>query len=552
MLGVSQQFRPFHLKHLEEQFQPTNDDVKHDYNPFQLNSFQYYQPTYKLLFDIHRDNCNQLQVDHRFQMTDLETVLDTTTGLEVKRPIFIKYSPLLDPIRYMIGKYDVSDTGIRTLPTFDGGYAKLATANNASYVDGLFYLLSSKLIERHNFKHAIEYYGSLCAVQRKFKMNVADDFDYLNESRYFLEHVGKLFYVSRHRISSVLTNDSREHKDKLVIAEDIGFVSDVISIDAIELGDVSDATVQEVYRKEDGSSSEEEDISSSDEKDGSSSDEEDGSNSEEEEDDTSYSEEEDDNGSEESKDGNCDQPAMYAYIDNFPVQMICLEECAGTLDDLFANGQIDDNTGASALFQVVMSLLTYQIAFNFTHNDLHTNNVMYVPTDDEFVTYKYKNVVYKVPTYGKLFKIIDFGRSIYKYNGKQFCSDSFAPGGDASTQYNFEPYYNKKNPRLEPNYSFDLCRLGCSIFDFLDGEPTLVELTKTVKRWCLDDRNADILYKKNGDERYPDFKLYKMIAKTVHAHTPQAQLKFPFFNQFVSLQFTGHCDMDLDTLSSYA
>ena len=26
---------------------------------------------------------------------------------------------------------------------------------------------------------------------------------------------------------------------------------------------------------------------------------------------------------------------------------------------------------------------------------------------------------------------------------------------------------NEKKPRLEPNYSFDLCRLACSIFDYL-------------------------------------------------------------------------------------
>ena len=66
-----------------------------------------------------------------------------------------------------------------------------------------------------------------------------------------------------------------------------------------------------------------------------------------------------------------------------------------------------------------------------------------------------------------LFKIIDFGRAIYKYNGKTFCSDSFQTGGDAATQYNTEPYFNEKKPRLEPNFSFDLCRLACSIFDYI-------------------------------------------------------------------------------------
>ena len=34
----------------------------------------------------------------------------------------------------------------------------------------------------------------------------------------------------------------------------------------------------------------------------------------------------------------------------------------------------------------------------------------------------------------------------------------------------------------------------------------------------------NILYKANGDERYPDFKLYKMIARLVHNHTPEKQL----------------------------
>jgi hypothetical protein len=40
------------------------------------------------------------------------------------------------------------------------------------------------------------------------------------------------------------------------------------------------------------------------------------------------------------------------------------------------------------------------------------------------------------------------------------------------------------------------------------------------------------LYKKNGDERYPNFKLYKMIARTVHEHTPHEQLKYPIFQQY--------------------
>jgi hypothetical protein len=112
-------------------------------------------------------------------------------------------------------------------------------------------------------------------------------------------------------------------------------------------------------------------------------------------------------------------------------------------------------------------------------------------------------------------------------------------GEDASTQYNTEPYMNNKKPRLDPNYSFDLCRLACSIFDYMvDDLDEIADLdkcepaTRLIVDWCLDDNGINVLYKTNGSERYPDFKLYKMIARCVHNHIPQAQLIRPEFDAF--------------------
>jgi hypothetical protein len=218
MLEVAQQFNTLNLKHLEEQFTPTFDDLRQDYNPFHLNYFQYYQPILKLLFDINSQNYNSMQLNHRFHMADLKTVIDTTTCELVNKPIFIKYSPLLDPIRYMIGRYDTDNDAIRTLPSIDGAnFDKLADTNNASYTDGFFSLLSSKLLELHDFKHSIAYYGSFSAVQRKFKMNIADDYEYLNNSNFFMDHVNKLFRINRHRVSSMSNHNSRGNRDKIVI-----------------------------------------------------------------------------------------------------------------------------------------------------------------------------------------------------------------------------------------------------------------------------------------------------------------------------------------------
>ena len=57
--------------------------------------------------------------------------------------------------------------------------------------------------------------------------------------------------------------------------------------------------------------------------------------------------------------------------------------------------------------------------FEFTHNDLHTNNIMFNKTEKKFINYYYNGKYYKVPTYGKIYKIIDYGRSIYKFKGKK-------------------------------------------------------------------------------------------------------------------------------------
>jgi hypothetical protein len=98
---------------------------------------------------------------------------------------------------------------------------------------------------------------------------------------------------------------------------------------------------------------------------------------------------------------------------------------------------------------------------------------------------------------------------------------------------------NPNKPRVEPNYSFDLCRLACSIFDYLIDDirdvkhmDKLSPLVKLIVEWCLDDNKLNVLYKSNGAERYEEFKLYKMIARSVHNHIPHKQLDRKIFSSF--------------------
>jgi hypothetical protein len=503
----------------------------------------------------------------------LRTVWDSSLSKSTEVELFIKFAPLLDPVRYLIGKYKVCDN-LRILPSLSSDnniHEKLSSINNASYIDNFFYYLSSQLLNQHGVLNGIDYYGSFVGVQKKYRMNLADDIDYLNQSEYFNENRGKLYEIEETE-NPFANFGSRNNKNKLLIHN--VSESSHVSLDLEELDPLEDVQIEElptiieeeecVYEKtsvvssEDTSNNSEVNYTSDDEdecsqKEGS---EEEGSEEEEE-----CSEEEE--GSEEEEEGSEEESEvpLNAYIYDFPVQMICLEKCKGTLDRLFVKRVLDIDTASSALFQVIMTLFAYQRAFQFTHNDLHTNNIMYVDTDEENLYYKATNRFYKVPTYGRLFKLIDFGRAIYKFQGHTFCSDSFAPGGDASTQYNCEPFFNEKRPRLEPNMSFDLCRLGCSIYDFImdiddendpDFEPDIFQAT--IINWVSDDNGKNMLYKKDGDERYPNFKLYKMISRTVHKKTPEDQLENPMFSSFEVKK--KHIPkyakiMDLDALPSY-
>ena len=535
-----------------------NNDIVHDYNPYSIKQLQQYQPLHKMFFEMTQNNFETISLNPKYHLIDLTHVQENEDKV-VEKSVFIKFSPLLDPYRYMIGKYDVDDPRITTLPSLESDidkcHPKMLNHHNASYIDGFFCFLTSIVLNHHNMPHGIDYYGSYLGVQEKFRIDIADDLEYMQNSSFFNNHIGKLFYIGDDNTNTQfklfpLLGNSRKNKSKL----DIGDES--LNIEYDDLSVLDEQTVQDsddietIYSKSSKNSSMTS-MSSDSNSELNYSSEEEGESEEDEEGESEESESEESE-SEESESESEDE--LFAYIHNYPVQMICMEKCDGTLDDLFANEKVDEKIGASILFQIVMILMIYQRMFSFTHNDLHTNNIMYVETDEEFVYYTYDKKHYKVPTYGKIFKIIDFGRAIFKFQGKTFCSDSFSKDGDAATQYNCEPFMNSKRPRLEPNKSFDLCRLGSSLFDFVmdidDNDEELDELQRTIKRWCLDDNGKNILYKRDGEERYPNFKLYKMIARSVHQHTPEAQLSYDYFNQFL-VEEMSEKNIIIDNLPCY-
>ena len=552
-----------------------DDPTAPPYNPYIVDQIQNYNPIYSRLFDLDESTYNNITLNHKYYIKDLETVVDFDTTQKISKPAFIKFSPLLDPIRYMIGKYSSqTDHILLPKPTTSPDIEpidKLVDPNNAAYTDTFFCFLSSQLLNTHGFIHGVDFYGTFLGIQSKYKMEVTDDLEYLNTSTFYNNNINKLFSLENADDSgcSPFSNyGSRNHKSKLEIGDETAIVTDIfdshLSVVDLENDDEADGIVhdvseelgsalidveelEQIYQIDANTAIMQSDTSSvvSDSSCGSSmnySDDDDAENDTEEGDSNAQiADQQNQSDWETVTDDSADtrdSKEQFILINDMPVQMICLERCEGTLDSLFEENTITCEEGVACLFQVIMILIAYKQAFDLTHNDLHTNNIMYVHTDRPFLYYRWNKQIYKVPTFGKIYKIIDFGRAIYKFRGNLFCSDSFADGGDAATQYNFEPYYNDKKSRVDPNYSFDLTRLGCSIYDFILDEDDdrftedLDDLQKIIMRWCTDDNDKNVLYKKSGEERYHNFKLYKMIARTVHRHDAESQLEYPEFRKF--------------------
>tara|TARA_Y200000002_G_scaffold215970_1_gene178220 strand:- start:978 stop:2666 length:1689 start_codon:yes stop_codon:yes gene_type:complete len=530
-------------------FKASNDLV--NYNILNITNIQCFNPLYEKFFILNDNNYNNIILNQSHIVKSVIKQYSYNNYLcllkkeedpnKITKDVFVKFAPLIDPVKYMIGKYGF-DKELFILPDFKKKtqQKKLSDTNNSSYTEGFFTFLISKLLNDYKFLNAPDFYGSYLANHNKLKINIYEDIDFLNESDDFHKFKKEHFQIDDSFYDELSNYDSNYNKKRLMIKDDsddvslnildLSFNNETIlgaSNEIIELNSLNDINIEEVIVSNDNNSrcssltnstcSSRSSYTNSDN---------DENDSDEESDQDETSEEE-------------DEEEIFAYIENFPINVILIEKCIDTLDSYMTKNNIEEQEWENILLQIIFTLITYQKVFDFTHNDLHTNNIMYVETDKKYIYYGFNNKIYKVHTYGKIWKIIDFGRSIYKFNGKTMFSDSFSLDGDAATQFNCEPYLNKDKQIVNPNKSFDLCRLGCSLFDYFINNIKMIKdrkncdnLQELIIEWCSDDKNKNVLYKNNGEERYPEFKLYKMITRSVNNHTPEKQLDRVMFDKY--------------------
>jgi len=476
------------------------------------------------------DSEGQLNSDNLFgRLRDFNGSGECTVETVAKKVCkgFCKVTHILDPIHTIKHYYTHPEKGLTR------SNDKMTNPMNQAYVDTLANYLLGQLRERGVSPHFCLFYGGFKAVADTYRFNITEEFGSYRRYKEFWNRKRKgefTLFVERDDDESVESDLFKTPQSSL---RSTAFSYNSDSSDSSDSVSSHESLDSKIISNRESNMVELESVCSFKTKSSDSS----GSHS--------------DSDSDSDSSVNENIYSVYSEFANYPVMMIFQERMEGVIDDMLED---DSMVGAAHgskewearwiawTFQIIAALCAAQGVLGFTHNDLHTNNIVWITTEESWLFYKNRSgTVWRIPTYGRIYKLIDFGRAIYRFQDKVFCSDSFAPSGDAYSQYNCEPFLNDSKPRLDPNPSFDLCRLGCSMYDFFADDDDASDashvshdpLDTLIKKWCSDDEDKNVVYKKNGQERYAGFKLYKMIARTVHAHTPKNQLTSPAFASFV-------------------
>ena len=214
----------------------------------------------------------------------------------------------------------------------------------------------------------------------------------------------------------------------------------------------------------------------------------------------------------------------YIKCESMPVSLSLMEKLDCTLDDILDDEyNMKETEWFGIFFQVAFGLAVAQKYFNFVHNDLHSSNVMFKKTNTKFLYFQIESNYYKIPTYDKITKIIDFARGTFKFGDRWVFSDQFKEDNDAFGQYDYPIDGNLKNCEHKPNPSFDLVRLGTTVIQRLDNLPKVREFVEQI---TLDDNDTSLCYDEDT------FQLYIDIAHNCHNGVPIEVMKRSEFERF--------------------
>lgn len=475
-----------------------------------MNNLQFYMPFYSLYFYIH----NKPKANHKIDMKRnyyLKEILEITKSRYYNSNMFLKGNvynesknsttecelfcksiPILDPLHVVNNNYNLVNHNNYHLPSNYNynTFHKINDMNNTAYIDVLCSFLFGNLTHYKKSPSFPLYYGSVNGIGN-YNYDLTEDYDDIKNDRCFNENIDKGFkleiYVSDDESDSESDSESSDesvsHSSGENISDDELTESEKerLKLDKDDINMISGY----IDKCSDESSNEKREDSSFDD--------------------------------------------CIAKLLKIPIQLLFIEKLEGTLEDLLDKG-IKEEVLLSCIFQVSFALTYLQKHYQFTHNDLHINNVMFKKTESKYLYYKYNNIYFRVPTYGYIFKIIDFGRAIFKYKNKVYMNDVFSDYGEAGGQYTHPKQVQftieRNREYIKPNYHFDLCRLSMTILEELYDKEYSDESLKFLNHMCKN--SCDISFCDMPD----DFYLYKSIAKDACNCLPREVIMNDIFKSY--------------------
>jgi hypothetical protein len=435
----------------------------------------------------------------------IESVVDathvkTTKGQTIE--IHRKTTMILSPFKTMKGEYSVPGLP-KPAETARTHSEQMQSPHTAAYVGAL----TSTVLATSDCVHFPRVYGVYAAMASKHEVDISDDYEDLCDRKWFVDNIGKTFELRLRSVGGDAFTHTRGQRVAVQVGDDIELDTEDVDVEHVDepttAGVVEEYEIPSESDQSEYSDSEDEDVfdiesCACDD-----------------------SEEEEDEDEEEDE-----EPFAWATFASVPVVTTVMEKCAGTFYDLLKTSS-DAERHTAWVAQIVFALAYAQRTFGFVHNDLHGNNVMYVPTTEEWLYYRHHGVTYRVPTYGVLIKIIDFDRAAVSVrvtgmkDSRFFLSSQFKQDEEAAGQYNIEPFYTPTYPRIPLNPSFDLARFASSVFwDMFPNGPkseTSHPLFELFKHWTTLPDGSSVIFRAKGDnhDRYHGFDLYKAITRNL-------------------------------------
>ena len=536
----------------------TLKELKNDFNNYlKIKEVQTYFPILSLFFDYYNDSETSFILNSNFLVTSLKesinkakidsyiknffkaSVLNQHSNETFEKNLFVKILPILNVSQSMMNEYNVNHSSRLSNIHSSLTSKKINNYNNSAYIDSFFSYLGSILTEQGKCPTFPLFFGTYSGIVDEFKYDITEEYNSIKHTSWYKKYNNKLFRLESIDLDPFETNSLYNLSPNSVECDNL---NDLIN-------DNNNYIDSEKNRDGDSENNSDGDGDSEKNSDG------DGENNSD-----GDSENNSDGDSDSDGDGDgdgyisgdsinlddinlCDSISLnsdsnfslsssdmyeinYCCFKDYPVQINCIEMLEFTLDNYIekTNNTIPEIEWKSILFQICFGLSVAQKNYNFVHNDLHSSNIMFKESKLEYMYFSFKGTYFKIPTFGKITKIIDFGRATFNYKNKLFFSDVFKKNGEAEGQYTYPYYNNLNNCKIKPNNSFDLSRLATTIIEHFEED---THIYKLLKLWCMD-KYGNFLMDLNDD-----FNLYRIIAKNVKSAVPKNQINKLIFKEFI-------------------